>query len=213
MVGPRPAPLSSFPAMLIAIDGPAGAGKSTVARAVARALGFSFLDSGAMYRAAALAALRGDDPTRVTVEVGERVLLDGEDVTEEIRTPEVTEMASKVAADPAVRAALVELQRRLIENGDHVAEGRDIGTVVWPGAELKVFLTATPEERARRRALQVGADPTVVLVEQRIRDERDRSREHSPLQPAPDAVELDTTGLDLEQVVERIVALTKDHQR
>src|SRR5919206_2157532 len=108
--------------MLIAIDGPAGAGKSTVARAVARALGFDFLDSGAMYRAAALAALRGADPTRVEVQLGDRVLLDGEDVTDAIRTPEVTEMASKVAADPTVREALVELQRRIIAGGDHVAE-------------------------------------------------------------------------------------------
>jgi CMP/dCMP kinase len=196
--------------MLIAIDGPAGAGKSTVARAVARALGFGYLDSGAMYRAAALAALRGGDPTRVSVRLGERVLLDGEDVTDEIRTPDVTEMASKIAADPAVRAALVELQRAQIASGDHVAEGRDIGTVVWPDAELKVFLTATPEERARRRAVELGADPETVLVEQRLRDERDRQREHSPLRPAPDAVELDTTGLDLEQVVERIVALTAE---
>jgi len=199
--------------MLIAIDGPAGAGKSTVARAVARALGWSFLDSGAMYRAAALAALRGGDPTRVSVQLGERVLLDGEDVTEQIRTPEVTEMASKIAADPAVRAAMVELQRAEIARGDHVAEGRDIGTVVCPEAELKVFLTATPEERARRRALQLGAEPGAILVEQRIRDERDRSREHSPLQQAPDAVELDTTGLSLEEVVDRIVALTRERRR
>ena len=118
--------------MLIAIDGPAGAGKSTVARAVARALDFDFLDSGAMYRAAALAALRGDDPTRVQVTLGERVLLGDEDVTDEIRTPEVTDMASKVSADPAVREALVGRQREIIAAGDHVAEGRDIGTVVGP---------------------------------------------------------------------------------
>jgi cytidylate kinase len=196
--------------MLIAIDGPAGAGKSTVARAVARALGYHFLDSGAMYRAAALAALRGGDPTRVSVTLGDRVLLDGEDVTEQIRTPEVTEMASRIAADPAVRAAMVELQRAQISSGDHVAEGRDIGTVVAPNADLKVFLTATPEERARRRAVELGADPEAILVEQRIRDERDRSRAHSPLQPAPDSVELDTTELDLEQVVRRIVALTEE---
>ena len=197
------------PPMLIAIDGPAGAGKSTVARAVARALGFEFLDSGAMYRAAALAALRGDDPTRVRVTLGERVLLGDEDVTDEIRTPEVTDMASKVSADPAVREALVDRQREIIAAGDHVAEGRDIGTVVWPQAELKVFLTATPEERARRRAEQLGADYGSILVEQRIRDERDRSREHSPLLPAQDAVELDTTGLSLDEVVERIVELAR----
>jgi cytidylate kinase len=195
--------------MLIAIDGPAGAGKSTVARAVARALGFEFLDSGAMYRAAALAALRGDDPTRVQVTLGERVLLGDEDVTDEIRTPEVTDMASKVSADPAVREALVDRQREIIAAGDHVAEGRDIGTVVWPQAELKVFLTATPEERARRRATQLGADYDAILTEQRLRDMRDTTREHSPLQPATDAVELDTTGLSLEQVVQRIVELVR----
>jgi cytidylate kinase len=195
--------------MLIAIDGPAGAGKSTVARAVARALGFDFLDSGAMYRAAALAALRGGDPALVVVEPGERVLLDGEDVTEAIRTPEVTDMASKVSADPAVRGALVDQQRRIIAAGDHVAEGRDIGTVVWPQAELKVFLTASPEERARRRAAQLGADVEAILTEQRLRDLRDTTREHSPLQPAPDAVELDTTGLSFDQVVQRIVELVR----
>jgi cytidylate kinase len=199
--------------MLIAIDGPAGAGKSTVARAVARALGFEFLDSGAMYRAAALAALRGADPTRVTVELGERVLLDGEDVTDEIRTPEVTEMASRVAADPEVRKAMVRLQRGIIASGDHVAEGRDIGTVVWPDAELKVFLTATPEERARRRADQLGADYDAILTEQRLRDLRDESRQHSPLAAAPDAVELDTTGLTFDEVVDRIVSLTAERAR
>jgi cytidylate kinase len=195
--------------MLVAIDGPAGAGKSTVARAVARALGFAFLDSGAMYRAAALVALRGGDPTQVRVTLGERVLLGEEDVTEAIRTPEVTEMASKVSADPAVRAALVDEQRRIIGGGDYVAEGRDIGTVVWPQAELKVFLTATPEERARRRAEQLGADVGTILTEQRLRDLRDSTREHSPLQSAPDAVELDTTGLDIDEVVQRIVELVR----
>jgi cytidylate kinase len=195
--------------MLVAIDGPAGAGKSTVARAVARALGFAFLDSGAMYRAAALVALRGGDPTQVRVTLGERVLLGEEDVTEAIRTPEVTEMASKVSADPAVRAALVDEQRRIIGAGDYVAEGRDIGTVVWPQAELKVFLTATPEERARRRAEQLGADVGTILTEQRLRDLRDSTREHSPLQSAPDAVELDTTGLDIDEVVQRIVELVR----
>ena len=196
--------------MLIAIDGPAGAGKSTVARAVARALGFTFLDSGAMYRAAALAALRGADPTAVRVDVGERILLDGEDVTDLIRATDVTDMASKVSADPAVRAALVRHQRELIAHGDYVAEGRDIGTVVAPDAELKVFLTATPEERARRRAVQLGADPARILLEQRLRDERDRTREHSPLKPAEDAVEVDTTGLAFDEVVARIVALAEE---
>ena len=193
--------------MVVAIDGPAGAGKSTVARAVARALGFHFLDSGAMYRAAALAALRGDDPTRAEVEVGERVLLDGEDVTAAIRAPEVSAQASRLAADPAVRRSLVARQREVLALGDHVAEGRDIGTVVAPDAEVKVFLTASPEERARRRAAELGADRERVLRELRERDARDASRAASPLVAAPDAVQLDTTGLGVDEVVERIVAL------
>jgi CMP/dCMP kinase len=198
--------------MVIAIDGPAGAGKSTVAKAVARRLGFTYLDSGAMYRAVALAALeRGLDPAEVAptvrIELGDRVLLDGRDVTEAIRTPQISEAASEAAAQPSVRAAMVAEQRRLLGRGDWVAEGRDIGTVVAPDADLKVFLTADPQERARRRAAKLGADPQAVLAEQTIRDERDRTREHSPLQAAPGAVELDTTALTLEHVVERVADL------
>jgi cytidylate kinase len=192
--------------MLIAIDGPAGAGKSTVARAVARGLGWTYLDSGAMYRAVALARLRGA-PLPERIALGDRVLADGEDVTAEIRTPEVTAMASQVAADPAVRERLVEMQRELIAGGDWVAEGRDIGTVVAPGAEVKVFLTASAQERARRRAEQEGRPVEEVLAEQRERDERDESREHSPLRAADDATELDTTGLSIDEVVERIAAM------
>jgi cytidylate kinase len=197
---------------VVAIDGPAGAGKSTVARAVARELGFTYLDSGAMYRAVALASLRrGAEPGAIAsslrIELGDRVLLDGEDVTTSIRTPEVSEAASRVAADQAVREAMVAEQRRLMSEGDWVAEGRDIGTVVAPDAEVKVFLTADPRERARRRAAELGVDPETVLAEQTIRDERDRSREHSPLEAADGAVELDTTGLDIAEVVRRIVAL------
>jgi CMP/dCMP kinase len=124
----------------------------------------------------------------------------------------VSEAASRVAAEPAVRAALVRRQQELMRAGDWVAEGRDIGTVVAPHAELKVFLTASPEERARRRATQIGADHATVLAEQRIRDERDAAREHSPLAAAPDAVELDTTGLDLDAVVARIVALARERR-
>jgi cytidylate kinase len=194
--------------MLIAIDGPAGAGKSTVARAVARALGWTYLDSGAMYRAAALAALRGA-PMPQRIELGERVVSDGEDVTDAIRSPEVTAKASEVAADPAVRERLVALQRELIAGGDWVAEGRDIGTVVAPDAEVKVFLTAAPQERARRRAEQEGRPIDDVLAEQRARDERDESREHSPLRAAADAVELDTTGLSVDEVVGRIAAMVR----
>ncbi|MCW2953987.1 MAG: cytidylate kinase [Conexibacter sp.] len=200
--------------MVVAIDGPAGAGKSSVARAVANALGFTYLDSGAMYRAVGLAALERELPPSVVapalrIELGDRVRIDGHDVTEAIRTPAAAEAASRAAADPAVRAALVVQQRQIVGAGDWVAEGRDIGTVVAPEAAVKVFLTASPEERARRRAQQIGADLQTVLAEQAIRDERDQTREHSPLEAAPDATLLDTTGLPLEQVVERIVALVR----
>jgi cytidylate kinase len=192
--------------MLIAIDGPAGAGKSTVARAVADALGFTYLDSGALYRAVALAGPR--DPATLDIAFeGDRVLLDGEDVSEAIRTPEISQEASRRATDPAVREALVAKQRALLAHGDWVAEGRDIGTVVAPDADVKVFLTAAPEERARRRAAELGTDAGVVLREQTMRDERDRSREHSPLAPAVDAVPVDTMGLSLEEVVDQIVTL------
>jgi cytidylate kinase len=194
--------------MLIAIDGPAGAGKSTVARAVATSLGFTYLDTGAMYRCIALAELRGaPDPLACAIGLGAHVTLDGEDVGAAIRAPEVSARASEVAARPEVRAALVERQRALIAAGDYVAEGRDIGTVVAPDAELKVFLTASPQERARRRAAETGADAGVVLREQVLRDERDATREHSPLAAAADAVEVDTTGLAIDEVVRRIVDL------
>jgi cytidylate kinase len=184
--------------MLVAIDGPAGAGKSTVARAVARALRFTYLDSGAMYRCVALAWPR--DPATLDIRFeGDRVLLDGKDVSEAIRTPEISRQASQRATDPAVRAAMLDKQRALIAAGDWVAEGRDIGTVVAPDAEVKVWLTAAEDERARRRGQPVD--------EVRERDARDAGREHSPMMPAPDAVEVDTTGLTIDEVVERIVAL------
>ena len=184
--------------MLVAIDGPAGAGKSTVARAVAQALGFTYLDSGALYRAVALSG--AGDPGALDIRFeGERVLLDGQDVTDAIRTPAISLEASRRAADPGVRAALLEQQRALIAGGDWVAEGRDIGTVVAPDAELKVWLTADEDERARRRG--------VPAAEVRERDERDASREHSPMVAAPDAVEVDTTGLSIDDVVARIVEL------
>ena len=196
--------------MLIAIDGPAGAGKSTVARAVAEALGFTYLDSGAMYRCVALAELRGvEDPLGCEIELGGRVTLGGEDVTDAIRAPDVSARASQVAARPEVRERLVALQRGMIANGDYVAEGRDIGTVVAPDAELKVFLTASPQERAQRRAEQTGADPAQVLAEQLERDERDETREHSPLQAAPDAQRVDTTGRSVDEVVEKIAQLVQ----
>ena len=202
--------------MVIAIDGPAGAGKSSVARAVAEELGFTFLDSGAMYRSVGLAAMRGGRPPaeiapRVRIELsGGRVELNGEDVTESIRAPQVSEAASRAAADPPVRQAMVAMQRRLLSEGDWVAEGRDIGTVVAPDAALKVFLTASAPERARRRAAESGAAVEMVLTEQAIRDQRDRTRAHSPLEPAPEAVVLDTTNMTLDEVVRRVAELARE---
>jgi cytidylate kinase len=198
--------------MVVAIDGPAGAGKSSVARAVARKLGFTYLDSGSMYRAVALAALRagvepGEVASTVSIDVGTRVLLDGTDVTAEIRAPEVSEAASKAASLPGVRSAMVAQQRRLMSEGDWVAEGRDIGTAVVPHAALKVFLTASPEVRAGRRAAELGADAGTVLAEQVIRDQRDSEREHSPLRAADDAVTIDTTDLSFDEAVDRVVSL------
>jgi cytidylate kinase len=200
--------------MVVAIDGPAAAGKSTVARALARALGFPYLDSGAMYRAAALALLeRGGAASevaeRVDIRLGDRVLLDGRDVTDEIRAPEVSEAASRIAANPRVREALLAKQRAILASGNWVAEGRDIGTVVAPDAPVKVFLTASAEERARRRAAQLGADVATVLRDQALRDAQDSTREHSPLQLAPGAVEVDTTGLSVDEVVAKIVDLVE----
>jgi cytidylate kinase len=199
--------------MVVAIDGPAGAGKSTVARAVAHALGYTYLDTGAMYRCVALAASDGRDPAEAarTVEIalGDRVLLDGVDVTSAIRTPQASEAASRVAADPGVRAALVALQQRIVAAGDWVAEGRDIASAVAPDAAVKVFLTASPAARASRRAAQIGADVQTVLAEQAIRDQRDATREVSPLGPAPGAVVLDTTAMTTDEVIERIVGLAR----
>jgi len=208
--------------MVIAIDGPAGAGKSSVARAVAGALGFTYLDSGAMYRCVALAGLeRGadlGDPGAMGVLArslaidlgGGGVELDGRDVGAAIREPRVTEAASRVSVHPGVREAMVARQRELITAGRYVAEGRDIGTVVSPDAPLKVFLTASPEERARRRAAQTGEDEATVLAAQGERDERDETREHSALRAAEDALEIDTPGLSLDDVVERVVALARE---
>ena len=208
--------------MVIAIDGPAGAGKSSVARGVAAELGLTYLDSGAMYRCVALAGIeRGadlDDPE----EMGElaaglsiamkdrRVELGGRDVSEEIRRPAVSEASSRVSIHPKVREAMVAAQRRMIAAGGFVAEGRDIGTVVSPDAPLKVYLTASAEERARRRAAQTGEDEVAVLEAQLERDRRDQTREHSALRPAEDAVGIDTTGLSQEEVVARVVALARE---
>lgn len=206
--------LASAP-MVVAIDGPAGAGKSTVARAAAEALGFTYLDSGAMYRAVGLMTLRhggaaSEQAEKLELELGERVVANGEDVTDAIRTADVAEAASRVATNVKVREALVRMQRDLLASGDWVAEGRDIGTVVSPDAAVKVFLTASPEERAQRRARELGTDAVTVLKDQALRDAQDTTREHSPLQMAVGAIELDTTGLSVDQVVERIAALVAE---
>ena len=208
--------------MVIAIDGPAGAGKSTVARALAERLGFTYLDSGAMYRSVALAAIRAgvdpDDGAAMTA-LAERldlriapgaVAIGDEDVSAAIRTPEVTAAASRVSVHPGVREAMVARQRALVADGAWVAEGRDIGTVVCPESPLKVHLTASEEERARRRAADTGEDQGAVKAAQRDRDSRDRAREHGALELADDAVELDTTGLDVADVVDRIASFARE---
>ncbi len=210
--------------MVIAIDGPAGAGKSTVARGAAAALGFTYLDSGAMYRCVALAALRDelnlDDgealgvmARRISIELSAgAVCLDGEDVSERIREPDVSAAASRVSAHPQVRESMVAQQRALISAADYVAEGRDIGTVVSPDSPLKVFLTASEEERARRRAAESGEAVESVLEAMRARDGRDIEREHGALRAAEDAVELDTTGMAVDNVVDAVVRLARERE-
>ncbi|HEV3342244.1 MAG TPA: (d)CMP kinase [Pirellulales bacterium] len=212
--------------MIVAIDGPAGAGKSSAARALARRLGFRFLDTGAMYRAVALAALRrktdvnderalAELARQISVELdGERVRLDGEDVTHEIRNLAVTSVTHYPANNPRVREHLVELQQQIAAGQDMVTEGRDQGTVVFPRAECKVFLTASPLERARRRHLDLqehGEHITLeeVLADQNERDRRDASRDVGPLKPAEDAVELNTDGLSAAEVVDKLEALVR----
>lgn len=216
---------------IIAIDGPAGAGKSTIARAVADRLGYVYIDTGAMYRAvaakviecgvspsdsAAITALAGKLDIRFAKEGGEqRLRVDGEDLTETIRTPEATRLSSPVSAIQGVRKRMVELQRRMGEEGGVVMEGRDIGTVVFPNAEVKVFLTASASERARRRTEQLRekgleAEVEKVAAEIKERDLRDSTRRHAPLKQAPDAVLIDTDNMTPEQVAEAVVTVHND---
>ena len=212
--------------IVVAIDGPAGAGKSTIAKRVAERLGFTYIDTGAMYRAVALWGLRQNvDPrdmyrmeqlalaSEIELAPG-RISLNGKDVTEAIRTPEVSDGASKVAVIPGVRRAMVAKQRAIGERTNVVMEGRDIGTVVFPNADVKIFLDARPEERVRRRLEEVrgkGGPVTQTAVAQQMeeRDQRDSTRADSPLSQAPDAIYLDTTPLSIEEVEEAILRIVR----
>ncbi|HKY49293.1 MAG TPA: (d)CMP kinase [Acidimicrobiia bacterium] len=207
--------------MIIAVDGPGGSGKSTVSRKLAERLGWLHLDTGAFYRAATLAVLRagvdlsdedevlGAVSVRTFMQEGGCMYLDGEDVSADIRSLEVTASVSRVAAMPAIRSLMVSHQRMWVarHGQDAVVEGRDIGTVVFPEADLKIWLSASALERARRRARQTGEDPEAVMKDLDRRDRADSTRKFSPLAPASDAIRLDTTGMTVEEVVDRIVAL------
>ncbi len=208
--------------VIVAIDGPAGAGKSTVARAVAARLGYTYIDTGAMYRAVALWATRAsvdlDDMLKLEqlaksaqIEfAAEAVLLNGEDVTQAIREPHISDAASKVSAVPGVRRAMREEQRRIAAQQSVVMEGRDIGTVVFPEAQVKIYLDADPEVRAERRAAQIGGVVDQIAQEIAERDRRDRTRTEAPLTQAPEAQYLDSTGLTLEQVQEAILKVVRE---
>ncbi|MEN6372833.1 MAG: (d)CMP kinase [Armatimonadota bacterium] len=213
---------------IIAIDGPAGSGKSTVAKIVAERLGYTYIDTGAMYRAVAVKAIESgiplDEPERIVelankldisfrvIDGKQHVYADGDDVTDEIRTPEATKLSSPVSAIPGVRHRLVDIQRKMGAEGGVVMEGRDIGTYVFPGAEVKAFVTASPEERARRRTKDLAfagieADIAKVAADIRERDERDSSRAMAPLKQADDAELIMTDGMSIEEVVNAVIEL------
>jgi cytidylate kinase len=208
----------------VAIDGPAGAGKSTLARRIAAKLGYLYIDTGAMYRAVALWALRTNvalsdmhrleqlaKEARIEFEAGtERVFLNGDDVSEAIRAPEVSEAASQVSVVPAVRRALVRKQREIGERASVVMEGRDIGTVVFPQATVKIFLDADADTRTGRRAAESSQPADVVSRQIRERDRRDRTRAESPLVQAPDAVYVDTTGLSIDEVEAALLKIVRE---
>lgn len=215
--------------MIVTIDGPAGAGKSSISRQVAERLGFEFLDTGAMYRAVAWAVLRNEreltDETAVAEVAnqigidlaGGRVLVDGIDATDDIRSPEVTQATRYAASNTAVRMHLVGLQQQFGREKDLVTEGRDQGTVVFPHAECKIFLTASPEERARRRVADlqtrgVAAEFDDILAQQNRRDEEDSSREVGPLRKADDAIELCTDGMTPDEVIQRLIDIVQQRQ-
>jgi len=207
--------------IIVAIDGPAGAGKSTVARAVAKRLGFTYIDTGAMYRAVALWALRTGIPLEDAHKLEQlareahieftdaTVVLNGEDVTLAIREPLVSDASSQAAACAGVRRALQQEQRRIASTASVVMEGRDIGTVVFPDAQVKIYLDADPSERARRRAEELGADPSHIAQEMAGRDQRDRTRAEAPLTQAPDAEYIDSSRLSAEEVEEAILKLVR----
>ena len=189
----------------VAIDGPAGSGKTSVGRRLAAALGFRFISTGAMYRAVAWGLRRGLPLEAMEIELRDgRVLFNGEDITEELYTEEIDQLTSEIARDPAVRQFLIKKQRALAQGQDVVMEGRDIGTVVLPDADVKLFLKASPAERARRRATERGSTPEEMLQEIAERDARDQG--FGRLVPAPDAIVIDTENLSLEEVVARALA-------
>jgi cytidylate kinase len=217
--------------LIIAIDGPAGAGKSTIASALAKRLGYTNLETGAMYRALGLKAIEHgislDDEaalhdlalqSRIELEPtpnGNRVILDGHEITEAIRTQQISDAASRVSVHPKVRVWMVDRQREMGAGGGVVMEGRDIGTKVFPNADVKIFLDANPDVRAERRVIQnvekLGSSKPAeeIAAEMRLRDERDSKRAASPLVPAEDAVMLDSSGLTIEQVIERVIGIVK----